>query len=452
MQMNNTIKNLSKFTKVSEEKISKYLENHDLLTLFEHPETINPTQNQLKNFKDLQKLNNLSKKLIVYDEYKFEDPLKSIPFLSGEFENMYDKEHFVVAYLDKENKLLGSEKISTGTLNASIVHPRDVMKKAIQYGSDRLILAHNHPSGDPAPSNADRNTTYRLEEVAKALDKKIIDHIIIGRNDYYSFREEGEIIVNYEIEKTNTLSHKNILKKDIEQHINLLNKFTKITKTELKNILKDTSIKKFIKNPEEYISDKDNLQKINMLKELQNQYFSKANKFSIENTRIKSPDDIKDFIMTRYDNYDNINVALYLDTKNTIIESEILPENLTSKEEAKYIIEKAILHDSNSFALSTKTNASHIRKSEESIDRVSNIKQLADLVGIDLIDNVAVNNLSSLSYKGSDLLEPKEKYKAKTREKVKKVKPKFNVEELKNKTKSSTQNKQVEKRKKSHSL
>ncbi len=452
MQMNNTIKNLSKFTKVSEEKISKYLETHDLLTLFEHPETINPTQNQLKNFKDLQRLNNLSKKLIVYDEYKFEDTLKSIPFLSGEFENMYDKEHFVVAYLDKENKLLGSEKISTGTLNASIVHPRDVMKKAIQYGSDRLILAHNHPSGDPAPSNEDRNITHRLEEVAKALDKKIIDHIIIGRNDYYSFREEGDITVNYKIEKTNTLSHKNILKKDTDKHINLLNKFTKITKTELKNILKDTSIKNFIKNPEEYISDKDNLQKINMLKELQNQYFSKANKFSIENTRIKSPDDIQDFIMTRYDNYDNINVALYLDTKNTIIESEILPENLTSKEEAKHIIEKAILHDSNSFALSTKTNASHIRYSEESIDRVSNIKRLADLVGINLIDNVAVNKLSSLSYKGSHLLEPKEKYKAKTREKVKKEKPKFNVEELKNKTKSSTQNKQVEKRKKSRSL
>ncbi|MCD5175378.1 hypothetical protein IV419_13395 [Enterococcus faecium] len=196
--------------------------------------------------------------------------------------------------------------------------------------------------------------THRLEEVAKALDKKIIDHIIIGRNDYYSFREEGDITVNYEIEKTNTLSHKNILKKDTDQHINLLNKFTKITKTELKNILKDTSIKNFIKNPEEYISDKDNLQKINKLKELQNQYFSKANKFSIENTRIKSPDDIQDFIMTRYDNYDNINVALYLDTKNTIIESEILPENLTSKEEAKHIIEKAILHDSKSFALSTK--------------------------------------------------------------------------------------------------
>ncbi|WP_161950124.1 hypothetical protein, partial [Streptococcus suis] len=96
-------------------------------------------------------------------------------------------------------------------------------------------------------------------------------HIIIGRNDYYSFREEGDITVNYEIEKTNTLSHKNILKKDTDQHINLLNKFTKITKTELKNILKDTSIKNFIKNPEEYISDKDNLQKINKLKELQNQ-------------------------------------------------------------------------------------------------------------------------------------------------------------------------------------
>ncbi|QOQ80011.1 hypothetical protein IMX20_00520 [Aerococcus urinaeequi] len=65
--------------------------------------------------------------------------------------------------------------------------------------------------------------THRLEEVAKALDKKIIDHIIIGRNDYYSFREEGDITVNYEIEKTNTLSHKNILKKDTDQHINLLN-------------------------------------------------------------------------------------------------------------------------------------------------------------------------------------------------------------------------------------
>ncbi|HEM3651639.1 TPA: hypothetical protein U1C42_002021, partial [Streptococcus suis] len=59
--------------------------------------------------------------------------------------------------------------------------------------------------------------THRLEEVAKALDKKIIDHIIIGRNGYYSFREEGDITVNYEIEKTNTLSHKNILKKDTDQ-------------------------------------------------------------------------------------------------------------------------------------------------------------------------------------------------------------------------------------------
>lgn len=117
---------------------------------------------------------------------------------------MYDKEHFVVAYLDKENKLLGSEKISTGTLDSSIVHPRDVMKKAIQYGSDRLILAHNHPSGDLLPSKADTMMTDRMNKLCELMGIPLIDHVIVGgdNREFFSFKEKG-LISNPRITLTN---------------------------------------------------------------------------------------------------------------------------------------------------------------------------------------------------------------------------------------------------------
>jgi len=92
------------------------------------------------------------------------------------------KEHFVVLYLNARNQLICKETISIGTLNASLVHPREVFKPAIEHLAASVILAHNHPSGEAEASQADEKTTARLREAGKLLGIEVKDHIIIANN------------------------------------------------------------------------------------------------------------------------------------------------------------------------------------------------------------------------------------------------------------------------------
>ncbi|KKU39930.1 MAG: replication and repair protein RadC protein, partial [Candidatus Azambacteria bacterium GW2011_GWE2_46_45] len=101
------------------------------------------------------------------------------------------KEHFLVLLLDARNRLIRSVEISVGSLDASIVHPREVFKEAIGESASRLILVHNHPSGDPKPSEADIEITGRLAAAGKILGLEILDHVIIGNKSASSLKEEG---------------------------------------------------------------------------------------------------------------------------------------------------------------------------------------------------------------------------------------------------------------------
>lgn len=101
------------------------------------------------------------------------------------------KEHFVVFYLDTRNQVIRQDIISIGTLNASLVHPREVFEPAIQYNAAQIIIAHNHPTGDTAPSVEDKKITERLQEAGKILGIEIIDHIIVVDKSWLSFREAG---------------------------------------------------------------------------------------------------------------------------------------------------------------------------------------------------------------------------------------------------------------------
>lgn len=100
------------------------------------------------------------------------------------------KEYFKIVLLDTKNQILSIEDISIGTLNASIVHPRDVYNLAIRKNANSIILIHNHPSGDTSPSNEDINVTERLVEIGNLMGIKVLDHLIIGDNKYLSFKEE----------------------------------------------------------------------------------------------------------------------------------------------------------------------------------------------------------------------------------------------------------------------
>ncbi len=102
-------------------------------------------------------------------------------------------EIFKVLFLDSKNSIVNVEDLFKGTLNTSSIYPREIMKKAIQYNAANLILVHNHPSGDTNPSDSDKKVTKNLVQAGKFMQIKIIDHIIIGENKYYSFADEGFI-------------------------------------------------------------------------------------------------------------------------------------------------------------------------------------------------------------------------------------------------------------------
>ncbi len=103
------------------------------------------------------------------------------------------KEKFITLYLDTKNQILKEETISIGSLNASIVHPREVFKGALELSSASIIMIHNHPSGDPSPSREDIMVTEKLVDGGKLLGIDVLDHIIIDDGRYTSLKDEGFI-------------------------------------------------------------------------------------------------------------------------------------------------------------------------------------------------------------------------------------------------------------------
>jgi DNA repair protein RadC len=103
------------------------------------------------------------------------------------------KEHLRGLYLDTRNKLIRDEVIAIGTLNASLAHPREIFHPAIESHAAAVVLVHNHPSGDPLPSKDDIELTKQVHGASKILDIDVLDHVIIGSQDYCSLKESTEI-------------------------------------------------------------------------------------------------------------------------------------------------------------------------------------------------------------------------------------------------------------------
>ena len=102
-----------------------------------------------------------------------------------------DKEHFRVLFLDRKNMLIADEEQSRGTVDHVPVYPREVVKRALELNASALILVHNHPSGDPAPSEGDLAMTSQINDAAQALDLRLHDHLIIGKSREVSLRSDG---------------------------------------------------------------------------------------------------------------------------------------------------------------------------------------------------------------------------------------------------------------------
>jgi DNA repair protein RadC len=135
-----------------------------------------------------------AKDAIAAQDFRYVElaPRPVLPFLeetAQAIEQLQDikpqrKEHFVGLYLNARHELIHKEIVSIGTVNASIVHPRDVFAPAIMHNAVAVIVAHNHPSGDATPSSEDRDVTHRLKEAGKLLGISVLEHIIITEYGY----------------------------------------------------------------------------------------------------------------------------------------------------------------------------------------------------------------------------------------------------------------------------
>ncbi len=118
-----------------------------------------------------------------------DSPQMAIMYVQSELEQS-EREIFMVLFLDNQNRLIKTEKMFYGTINQAAVHPREVIKEALKCNAAAVLAAHNHPSGNCSPSEADRYLTRKLEMACDLVDIRFVDHIIVGKGDYFSFNEE----------------------------------------------------------------------------------------------------------------------------------------------------------------------------------------------------------------------------------------------------------------------
>ncbi len=132
------------------------------------------------------------------EEITLDAPEKVVNYLESAFAEDPTVEWFIAILLDRKNRPIGRAVITKGTTSSSLVHPREVFKPAILASASAVIVAHNHPSGDPSPSRADIQITRQLRESAKIMSIDLLDHVIVGSKEadprgygYYSFSEGG---------------------------------------------------------------------------------------------------------------------------------------------------------------------------------------------------------------------------------------------------------------------
>lgn len=126
------------------------------------------------------------------DRYVIRSPEDGAKYVMNDM-RFLTQEHFVCIYLNTKNQVLHKKTVFIGSLNASIVHPREVFKEALRHSAASVICFHNHPSGDPGPSKEDIEVTRRLVEAGKIIGIELLDHLIIGENKFVSLKEKGYV-------------------------------------------------------------------------------------------------------------------------------------------------------------------------------------------------------------------------------------------------------------------
>lgn len=187
-------KSLNTLTGIPIKKIQEYAKENNPFNILEHPMVIEP------NEKQIEKINKLNEFIAHYSLLRMEEEQKRFHFSSPKEAGRYfvsllggmrDKERFVVAFLDNSNGIIETRTMTEGSVGTAYVYPREVLKLAIATDCAGILLSHNHPSGSTNPSKEDIALTQRFADIFGPLDIKVLDHIIVGGQNYSSMAEKG---------------------------------------------------------------------------------------------------------------------------------------------------------------------------------------------------------------------------------------------------------------------
>lgn len=193
------------FTKligVAEERVDEYVSLNGVASLVENALPILETDEQINNWHSFKTIYNMSN--ILKNNRKDLNNPDAVGAYFASLISDFQKEHFIAVFLNSKGEPVGHEIVSVGTLNSSLVHPREVFKKAILHGAASIIVGHNHPSGNVRPSPEDVQVTNRLKEVGQLIGISVLDHVVFEElGKAFSFREEGifESTASYYINK-----------------------------------------------------------------------------------------------------------------------------------------------------------------------------------------------------------------------------------------------------------
>ncbi len=187
---------LSKYTGISKAKIDNYLKTNSIDNIFAHPASISSNHTQLKKIEELRELRNLYNRIKLQEEnkhYELNSSNKAGEYFKTYFTDLKDKEHFLCAFLDCQNKIIATKVMSSGTINESPIYARELVKEALMYDANAVIISHNHPGGSLSPSRADIEVTRAVIQAFASVGIKVVDHVIIADNNFYSFAENGRL-------------------------------------------------------------------------------------------------------------------------------------------------------------------------------------------------------------------------------------------------------------------
>lgn len=188
------LKGLKTLTGIPYKKLEKYADGNNLFNILEHPNIIEPNQQQF------EKISLLNEFIATYKLLKMQEEENKITLNSSARAGEYfssilsgtkDREKFMVAFLDNANNIIETRTVSEGSLGEAVVYPRMILKAALDCDCKSIVLSHNHPGGTQKASQMDLDVTEKLVSIFSPLEITVLDHVIVAGTNYYSMAEKG---------------------------------------------------------------------------------------------------------------------------------------------------------------------------------------------------------------------------------------------------------------------